>query len=318
MHINVAGFCFLPLGSSYVPAPELVSFLENGPPPVYIGFGSVVVKDPKALMALILLAVEMAGVRAVIGKGWADLAGDSLLPNVFIVDSCPHDWLFKHVSCVVHHGDAGTTSAGVAAGKPTVVVPFFGDQPFWGGMIARAGAGPRPLPFKTLTATNLAAAITAALDRDVSANARRLGAKIAEEKGSETAAKSFHDRLPLGMMGCSLIPRRPAVWRLRKSEIKLSALAATVLRKESLVAFKQLELYVFLGSITKPHLTCADIGHASTSSITGHGNQSQEASWQLDQCSTKHSKESVRWARTSDACTQTYSPWPLHEAQSHR
>jgi hypothetical protein len=318
MHISVAGFCFLPLGSSYVPTPELVSFLENGPPPVYIGFGSVVVEDPKALMVLILLAVELAGVRAVIGKGWADLAEDSLPPNVFIVDNCPHDWLFKHVSCVVHHGGAGTTSAGVAAGKPTVVVPFFGDQPFWGDMIARAGAGPRPLPFKTLTATSLATAITAALDRNVSANARRLGAKIANEKGSETAAKSFHDRLPLGTMGCSVIPRRAAVWQLRKSEIQLSALAATVLRKEGLVAFKQLELYLFPASAPESDLTSAGIGHVSTISITVRGNQSREVYWQLLRCSTKPSKELVRWVRTSDAYIQTYSPWLPHEGSSHR
>lgn len=65
--------------------------------------------------------------------------------DVFMLDNVPHDWLLKHVSCVVHHDGAGNTAAGIAAGRPTVVVPFFGDQPFWGTMIARAGVGPNPI-----------------------------------------------------------------------------------------------------------------------------------------------------------------------------
>jgi UDP:flavonoid glycosyltransferase YjiC (YdhE family) len=170
---------------------DLLSFLDDGPIPVYIGFGSIIVDDPKALTTLIFEAIKLAGVRAIVGRGWADLGGSTLPQNVFMVDNCPHDWLFKHVSCVVHHGGAGTTAAGVAAGKPTVVVPFFGDQPFWGSMVARAGAGPQPVPSKMLTASNLAAAISASLDPNMSRNALKLAAKIKDEKGAETAVKIF-------------------------------------------------------------------------------------------------------------------------------
>ena len=71
-----------------------------------------------------------------------------------MLDNCPHDWLFKHVSGAVHHGGAGIKSAGIALGQPTVIVPFFGDRPFWGVVVAKAGAGPSPIPYKVLTQVN--------------------------------------------------------------------------------------------------------------------------------------------------------------------
>lgn len=128
-NIRVAGFYFLDLASNYTPEPALAEFLAAGPPPVYIGFGSIVVDDPNAMTALIFEAVQKAGVRALVSKGWGGIGGDDLkVPeNIMLLGNCPHDWLFKHVSAVVHHGGAGTTATGIAAGKPTLVVPFFGD-----------------------------------------------------------------------------------------------------------------------------------------------------------------------------------------------
>jgi hypothetical protein len=131
-HISVAGFYFLKLASTYTPDPELAAFLDAGPPPIYVGFGSIVVDDPNAMTKLIFEAVKKTGQRALISKGWGGLGADELgVPEgVFMVGNVPHDWLFPRVSCVVHHGGAGTTAAGIACGKPTVIVPFFGDQPF--------------------------------------------------------------------------------------------------------------------------------------------------------------------------------------------
>ena len=129
-HISISGFYFLSLASNYQPDPDLADFLASGPPPVYIGFGSIVVEDPNAMTKLIFEAVKMTGQRALVSKGWGGLGGSELsIPDgVFMLGNCPHDWLFQHVSCVVHHGGAGTTAAGIALGRPTVIVPFFGDQ----------------------------------------------------------------------------------------------------------------------------------------------------------------------------------------------
>ena len=97
---------------------------------MYIGFGSIVVDDPDSMTKLFFEAVKKSGQRALVSKGWGGFGGDQIPDSVFMLGNVPHDWLFKRVSCVVHHGGAGTTAAGIALGKPTVVVPFFGDQPF--------------------------------------------------------------------------------------------------------------------------------------------------------------------------------------------
>ncbi|PVH81553.1 glycosyltransferase family 1 protein, partial [Cadophora sp. DSE1049] len=244
-HISISGFYFLSLASSYTPDPELAAYLAAGPPPVYIGFGSIVVDDPDAMTKLIFEAVKKAGVRALVSKGWGGLGADDLgIPEgVFMLGNVPHDWLFQRVSAVVHHGGAGTTAAGIATGKPTVVVPFFGDQPFWGAMVARAGAGPVPIPYKQLTADKLAAALTEALKPETLERAKELGSKIKEEKGDETGAKSFHDMLDVDHLRCSLAPSRVAVWRVKRTQTRLSALAAHVLSSEGLLDFGDLKLY---------------------------------------------------------------------------
>ncbi|KAI9842751.1 MAG: hypothetical protein M1837_006934 [Sclerophora amabilis] len=244
-HISIAGFYFLSLASSFTPDPSLAAFLEDGPPPVYIGFGSIVVDDPNALTKMIFEAVKKTGVRALVSKGWGGFGADQIgVPeNVYMLGNVPHDWLFTRVSCVVHHGGAGTTAAGMTLGKPTVVVPFFGDQPFWGAMIAKAGAGPNPTPYKDLTADKLAAAITEALKPAALEKAAELGARIGQEKGAEVGAKAFHDRLDFENLRCSLAPSHVAVWRVKRTQVRLSALAATVLGNEGLLDFNDLKLY---------------------------------------------------------------------------
>ncbi|KAG7061733.1 glycosyltransferase family 28 domain-containing protein [Colletotrichum scovillei] len=225
-HINITSFSFLPLADKYTPPADLTAFLEAGPPPIYIGFGSIVVDDPKALTQLIFKAVEQAGVRAIVSKGWGGVGGGDDVPdNVYLIGNCPHDWLFKRVSAVVHHGGAGTSAAGIACGRPTVVVPFFGDQPFWGQMIACAGAGPAPVPFKEMTAETLAASITFALKPEVQVAVQQMAERIAEEDGAGDTARDIQERLALDTMRCDICPERLANWRHRKTGAHLSNFA---------------------------------------------------------------------------------------------
>ena len=225
-----------------------MAFLNSGPPPIYIGFGSIVVDDPEGLTKLVFETVHKLGIRALVSRGWgglgkSDIPGDA---NIFMLGNCPHDWLFTKVSCIVHHGGAGTTAAGIASGKPTVIVPFFGDQPFWGDMIARSGAGPLPIPYRQLTAQRLAEAITEALQPAMSAKALEMAAAINKECGSETGASAFHSQLPLRKMRCCILPGRVAVWKVARTDILLSAMAAALLISEAVVDIDQLRLYVYL------------------------------------------------------------------------
>ncbi|KAH9892140.1 glycosyltransferase family 1 protein [Xylariomycetidae sp. FL2044] len=268
-HIDIAGFYFLNLASSYTPHPELSTFLAAGPPPVYIGFGSIVVDDPNNLTRMIFDAVAETGVRALVSKGWGGLGADSVgIPDgVFMLGNVPHDWLFKHVSAVCHHGGAGTTAAGIQAGKPTIVVPFFGDQPFWGAMVARAGAGPDPIPYKKLTAAGLAEAIRVAVKPETQERARELGEKIREEKGTDVGGQSFHSHLDLDSLRCSIAPSRVAVWRVRRTKTHLSALAAATLVNNGYLQYSDLKLFRAKEYSTEDHPT--DPISACTSALLG-------------------------------------------------
>ncbi|KAJ6262040.1 Sterol 3-beta-glucosyltransferase [Drechslerella dactyloides] len=243
-HIKISGFYFLDLANNYTPPDDLAAFLDAGPPPVYIGFGSIVVDDPNHLTNMIFEAIKITGVRALVSKGWGGLGGDSLeIPeNVFMLGNCPHDWLFKKVACVVHHGGAGTTAIGVALGKPTVIVPFFGDQPFWGSMVNRAGAGPPPVPFKELTAEKLAESITFALSPEAQMAAGAIADKIKQEQGTVTGTDSFHASLDKQRLRCLVDPRRTAVWRVKRTEVRLSAAAAAYLHQSGLLYYSDLKL----------------------------------------------------------------------------
>ncbi|KAM0718058.1 hypothetical protein Q7P37_006390 [Cladosporium fusiforme] len=242
-HISVAGFYLLDLGTEYTPPPALQDFLDAGPAPLYVGFGSIVFEEPRRMTKLILEAVEKTGQRVLLSKGWGGIGGDDVPDTVFMLGDVPHDWLFKHVSCVVHHGGAGTTAAGIAAGRPTCIIPFFGDQPFWGSVVSHAGAGPDPIPFKHLTSNALADAISFCLQPETQNRAKDLGAMIAAERGSDTGAQFFHQKLDIDHMRCNFAPSRTAAWRLKRTRIRLSAFAAFTLISANLLDIRELELF---------------------------------------------------------------------------
>jgi UDP:flavonoid glycosyltransferase YjiC (YdhE family) len=148
-----------------------------------VGFGSMVPKDPARIGSIVRTALRQAGVRGVV-------LGDPATSDeeVVAVHSVPHTWLFPKMTAVVHHGGAGTTAAGLRAGVPAIVCPFFGDQPFWGERIAALGAGPAPIPIARLTASALAGAIQQATGpagqaRNIRRRAASLGDQIRAEDG---------------------------------------------------------------------------------------------------------------------------------------
>ncbi|KAL8973577.1 MAG: hypothetical protein Q9197_002176 [Variospora fuerteventurae] len=247
--IDIAGFVFLDLATSFKPPDTLSQFLEEREPPVYIGFGSIVVDDPDRFTAMIFEAIEKAGVRALVSKGWGGLGSEGNTPNnVYMLENTPHDWLFPRVSAVIHHGGAGTTAIGLKCGKPTMIVPFFGDQPFWGAMVAKAGAGAEePIPYKHLNVDRLVEGIKQCLSPEAKANAEKLARDIElEGDGAKNAVESFHRHLPLhgkNSMRCSIIQDRVAVWELKKANLlHMSSLAAEILVEKKSLKWQDLRL----------------------------------------------------------------------------
>ncbi|KAL8489886.1 hypothetical protein ACS0TY_025682 [Phlomoides rotata] len=114
--VDVVGFCFLDLASNYEPPESLLNWLKAGPKPIYIGFGSLPVQAPQKMTQIIVEALEITKQRGIINKGWGGL-GDLAEEKdfVYLLDNCPHDWLFLQCASVVHHGGAGTTAAGLKA-----------------------------------------------------------------------------------------------------------------------------------------------------------------------------------------------------------
>lgn len=185
----VTGFWQLEDKTDWQPSDAFRKFLSEGEAPVYIGFGSMPFGADRNT-EILKGAAKAWGGRIVVARGWGGINPDDLPPNIFAIEKAPHDKLFKYVSAVVHHGGAGTTSAGLHAGRPTFVVPQAVDQPYWGRRVYELGCGPKPVRLRKLTAEILAEALA---DLTTNASYREAAAGIAErlhaEDGTEKAIK---------------------------------------------------------------------------------------------------------------------------------
>ena len=179
---QVTGYWFFDQ-SQWSPSDALSQFLAAGPKPVYVGFGSMVSGDAAAFTQIVLDGIKKSGQRAVLATGWGAMDGDEGPQDrqIFVLRHAPHDWLFPHMSAAVHHGGAGTTAAAVRAGIPSVIVPFFGDQPFWANRLNRKGVAPPALERKSLTSAALASALSTTQQPTMIKAAAALGRAVRAE-----------------------------------------------------------------------------------------------------------------------------------------
>jgi len=190
----VAGFCRLQpavrhrLGEASTPA-GLTEWLERGPRPFFIGFGSMPVSDPEAMVKMAVDAGKTLGVRAVIGAGRNDLSAFRIgLPDsCFVVNAVDHTWLFPRCAGIVHHGGAGTTGTSLESGVPTMICSMIADQPFWGTRVVKLGVGTH-VPFKSLDEGTLIQGMRELMRNDIRNRAAALGKALRAEDGVATAA----------------------------------------------------------------------------------------------------------------------------------
>jgi sterol 3beta-glucosyltransferase len=191
--LHVTGYWFLDDAPGWVPPPSLVDFLGCGSQPVFVGFGSTPFPNPEAATEVVIGALTRARQRGVVVAGGSGLPTGRLTDDIVGVDAVPHNWLFSRVVAAVHHGGAGVTGAALRADLPSVVVPVFGDQPFWGKRVFDLGAGSRPLPAKRLTCEALAEAICRVTsDAGIRRRAASIGRQIRAEDGVARAIEAFH------------------------------------------------------------------------------------------------------------------------------
>lgn len=196
--VHITGYWFLEKPADWKPPAGLVDFLESGSPPVFIGFGSMVDRNPEEVTEKVLKALALSRQRGVLHTGWGSLGNGNLPDDVFKIDSVPFDWLFPKMSMVVHHGGAGTTATGLRAGVPSVIVPFFADQHFWAWRVRELGVGPKAISRKKLSAERLATAINEVLgDKKMKTRAAALGRAIRSEDGVGQAVRDIHDHFPM-------------------------------------------------------------------------------------------------------------------------
>merc|ERR1719265_629963 len=159
-HVDVTGTIFNDEGAGYEPPDELVAWLEAGERPIVVGFGSMMIERPQDLVSVIANAAKATKSRVLLQSSWSTLSAhaDSDPALIYQLGNCPHDWLFQHVVAVVHHGGAGTTAAGLRAGRPTMICPFFGDQHLWAQAVHKRGVAVEGVPIDQITEEALAKA----------------------------------------------------------------------------------------------------------------------------------------------------------------
>lgn len=204
--VEVVGYWWPDHPGGWEPGPELAAFLDDGPPPVFVGFGSLGTEGER-LGELVPAALRQAGVRGVIQAGWGGMAagGDDMLS----IGEAPHDRLFPRMAAVVHAAGAGVVAAGLQAGVPAVPVPVGLDQPFWGQRLVTLGVAPDSIPFKKLTVDRLATAVrTAVSDPSHAERAAAIGARVRAEDGAGATLAAV--RSILGVTAEPAVPVTPA------------------------------------------------------------------------------------------------------------
>ena len=186
--VTVTGWYFFDSNKQYSPPVELEMFLGSGEPPVCVSFGSMVNRNAEKVDRIVRESLEQTGHRGILLSGWSQVRHQSS-ENILCLNAAPHDWLLPHCKMLIHHGGAGTTSAGLQAGIPNIVVPFTVDQPFWGRRVHAVGAGPAPIPVKKLSTERLTQAILEAETDASRERAAEIGRNIRLEDGVGVAVR---------------------------------------------------------------------------------------------------------------------------------
>ena len=172
---------------------ELLDFIELGSPPVYIGFGSVIIKNPGEFTNIVIEAVEKTGCRVIVGQGWTGLGDKYINKDIFSVGETDHGSLFPKLAGIIHHGGSGTTHTAAKAGIPQFILPQFYDQYYWGNSIYKKGIGPKPIPPKKIKLKDMIIALDGLTKGVYRKAAKELSSRMQDEDGVKRIADIITD-----------------------------------------------------------------------------------------------------------------------------
>jgi len=184
---SYTGYCF---GHPEGELPQdLEDFINKGEAPVYIGFGSVHIKNPEEFTDMVIEASQRSGKRIVLSRGWTGLGNKQYPENIFVTEDTNHSLLFPRMAGVMHHGGSGTTHTGAKAGVPQFIMPEIIDQYYWGNNIYKLGLGPKPISSKKLTTKKLTRALEEITEDKYLVNAAKVGEQMKNENGVSEVVK---------------------------------------------------------------------------------------------------------------------------------
>ena len=185
---RATGFAFYDGRNELAMPPELTKFLDDGPPPVVFTLGSSAVWVARDFYRESIAAAKLLRRRAVLLIGdERNQLKESLPAGITAVNYAPFEALLARASAMVHHGGVGTTSHGLRAGIPTLIVPFAFDQPDNAAHAARLG-GSRTLPRAKYFAARVAKELDILLTKpEHTSNARETGRLLRMENGAAVA-----------------------------------------------------------------------------------------------------------------------------------
>lgn len=187
--VHTTGFWFLPPSRSWKPPDSLLRFLESGPEPIFVGFGTWGDVSPPQAAKIFVEAARIAGVRILL-VGGGSVGRTDAQSDVYHLNEAPFDWLFPRMAAVVHHGGIGTSSRALAAGKPQVICPFGLEHDFFAQRMVSLGVAVPPLPQSRLTAEDLAVAIREAVtNEEIASYAKKVREEVSALDGTDEARK---------------------------------------------------------------------------------------------------------------------------------
>jgi len=252
------------------PFKDLLEWIDAGKKPLFMGFGSMIIKDTEKLANIIINAARATETRIIVQSGWCKIDVSEEPTFCASVGPCPHDWLLPKTGGVIHHGGAGTTAAGIRYGLPTLVCPLQGDQFMWGEMIHRAGAGPEPCPVSELTKEILSEKFIYLKDAKVLETVQTMSKLMDEEDGIEGGLSHYLEYFPRQSLYCDvgllMGETNLATHKLRSGNVKMSIETTACLQRiqKSSIPSEERQWSIFLKEpIEKNEVTNYAVGHVT-------------------------------------------------------